>query len=482
MINRGSLESSLPLAERLDQNRIFLTALDGSPLAALVNATRSGAQFNVETRPGEFLPDIENIAYIANVRSDSNGPSPHDVVMDEVTEIGVAAVQRIMTHARTVVRPVISELTEKVTQAINSLSTSSLLGMEVIVKNNPAVFENSSLKSAVNRFAETPFDTPDMRLRCPDQTVEDIIKLMASGSGGLDGDIKEWAGALGDSWFIWLWENAFQQKQAELTDVRPVSFRSLVDDSVHGANNALAIFLITRRLVEQDPIEGTEMALGDYERLIVSFRDQAALRLNRVLKDIDDELSNDVLVLNINGSKTTVNGPVYRKWIEAGGENEVLFGNMIDGSPSRHANMITERASALKQKWLQHESVTTAVESNRRFQRTKESLIVQFIFQLDSLSDDEKANLNVVAAQKLFREGLETLTLKDVDGVKALYLTCLKLVCRSRFYYTDAERILSTLDSVANDNPQLEVREAGLVAMIQYVSYWLSTQIKANPM
>lgn len=481
MINRGALESSLPLAERLDQNRIFLTAVEGSPLAALVSANRSGPQFNVETKPGEYLADIDNIMYMANARNETTGPSPHDIVMDDVTEVSIAAVQRIMTHARTVVRPVISELVEKVTQAMSVLASSSLLGMEVVVKTVPAVFENNSLATAVKRFSETPFDNPEMRLRCPNQTVEDIIKLMASGSGGLDSDIKEWAGALGDSWFIWLWENAFQQKQAEITDTKSVTFRSLVEDPTHGANNALAIFLISRRLVESDPLEGTEMALGDYESIIETFRNQSALRLTRELKDLEQEISSGILVVDIKGTKTTVNGSVYRQWIAEGGENEVLFGNMIDGSPSRYANMINERASDLKRKWLQHESVTMAVESTKRFQRIKESLVVQFLFQLQAMSDEEKVNVNFVAAEKLFREGLQTVTLSDVDGLKALYLTCVKLVCRSRFYYTDAERILTTLDSVADDNPQLEVREAGLVAMIKYVAYWLSTQIKANP-
>jgi hypothetical protein len=68
----------------------------------------------------------------------------------------------------------------------------------------------------------------------------------------------------------------------------------------------------------------------------------------------------------------------------------------------------------------------------------------------------------------------------EID-MKDLWSVSLKLVCRSRFDHTQAERILSGIEEVKRDNPSIDVREAAAVSMIKYVAYWVSSQLKLIP-
>jgi hypothetical protein len=481
MINEQAYYASLPLAESLDGKNIYLTALDGTPLAALVQANRTGqTALTTTSADGSYTPDISQITYMANVRNETQGPSPHDQAMDDVAQVCIGAVQNALAQARIIVRPVVKDLAERVTAAMATVSASSLLGMEVFVKNTPAIFESAQLVSAVSKVKDVPYDPPELRMRLPDITVEDMVKLMATGSGSMDTEIKQWVGEQGDSFFIWLWEKAFQQKDYESNGTPTVTFRSLVEDSDHGPSNALGIYLITRRLIDEDPLEGTEMDARTYDRLLVEFRDQAALALSYHFETMKRQDESGILVLGVEGKKTTVNGRLYRKWIEEGGENEVLFGNIIDNSISTDVQTLNDRALELKQVWARHEGLTQTVETNRRFDRIKALLADEFGKQLNEMSDEERANATVPRIVLCFNDELARVTSTDVADLTCLYKTCMRLVCRSRFYYTDAEAILSGLDEAAEQNPGIDVRQAGLISTALYTARWLASQVRAN--
>lgn len=52
----------------------------------------------------------------------------------------------------------------------------------------------------------------------------------------------------------------------------------------------------------------------------------------------------------------TVYGQVYNDWIEKGGENDVLYGNMLESMPVVTAEQINKRVSEFKSNWLRFEN------------------------------------------------------------------------------------------------------------------------------
>ncbi|MNR56450.1 hypothetical protein D3C85_1770290 [compost metagenome] len=61
-----------------------------------------------------------------------------------------------------------------------------------------------------------------------------------------------------------------------------------------------------------------------------------------------------------------------------------------------------------------------------------------------------------------------------------LFTTCRKVICNVVFPHTDAFEILTMLDTAAKENPTLDIREAALLAMIEYIPNWVATLITAD--
>lgn len=477
MISTNAVQSALPLTQILDARNFVIAPAPGTPLEALVQATRIDPSFNRVTDDG-FEPDVDGIVYMANAKDEVLKASPHDRVMNEVTEVCIKAVQGHMIFARNVVAPAVAELAEKTQTALQQITASSLLGMNVVVWNPPAPAMTPGFAALVKKFAETPYDSPKLNQRLPNITVSEMVDLMATGSGSMDGAVREWAAGMGDSFFINVWENIFQTKQADLSESRPLTFQSFGDDKQFGLDNMLAVFLLARRLVEE-PLENTEMSLASYTSAMADLRDQAGLRLSNAISQMEIADKGGLLIRNINDRIITVNGSVYKLWIEAGGDNEVLFGDIIDNTPVFTVAQINERADEFKKAWHKYAMMTLSIENSRRFQRTKQMLSKVFADQMRN--PDPAEELNAEGAQRIinaFEEALEQLVIGDFDD---LYTTCLKLVCRTRFPRTQAERILSGIERVKKENPTVDVREAAAVSVLEYVSYWVSTQMVVRP-
>jgi hypothetical protein len=478
MLSNEALNSAMPLTSVLDSADLKITPLEGSPLAELVKATRVDDNFSLAVG-NEFSPSIPDITYMANVKDPVLGCSAHDVVMDEVTTVAIKAVQEHIAFARTVVAPAVEDLVTKTMQTLSELTPSSLLGMEVITWNPAAPLQNPGFDSMVRVFESTAFSVPGLRMRLPTLSVAEIKELMKTGSKTLDGDVEAWLAGKGDSFLINIWESVFQIKQAELNAVKPLSFRDFTEDKENGADNALAIFLLARRLLDEPPA-GTEMSMNVYADLMADFRNQAGARLCRELDILAGVAKNKLLVKSVAGTKTIVYGSVYKAWIEAGGSNEVLYGNMLELPAVATVEKLNEKAEALKIKWNRHATLTATADANRKYLRTKDALLRHFVNATREIGDDGFEAATVGNREGVIAKFRELLDATRDDELKDLWGTALKLVCRSRFARTEAERILGGIERIKRDNPAINVREAAAVSVIEYVAWWLSRQFKVE--
>jgi hypothetical protein len=480
MLTTESLNTAVPLTTVLDNRDLVLTPVTGTPLAALVVATRSDPSFNTAGEDStEFCPDIFNIVYIANVKDPVLDICKHDTVMDDIIDVVSAAVKEHMVFAKNVVAPAIEELVTATMTTLSELTPSSLLGMEIVIWNPPKPMTGSALETAVRKFEDLPYDVPNMNLRLPLITVSEIIELMKSGSGNMDSDIAEWAAGKGESYFISLWENVFQQKQADLSDTVGKSFREYIYDCEDALDNAVAIFLISRKLFDK-PLPETEMNLDSHGKTMVEFRNQSAARLCIAFTEMDKIEKVEQLVRSTTNRVTVVNGSVYSKWIDAGGENETLFGNVLETSSSVTISDINAKTDVLKATWARHAAITATIERNRLFARTKEVLQTHFQEQMRRTTEGEEATIsNRETVIGLFTEQLSRVR---EDELTDIWTICLKLICRSRFARTEAERILLGIERIKKENPNTDIRECAAVSMIEYIAYWVSTQMKLSPL
>lgn len=477
MLTVDSLNVAMPLTTVLDANNVILVPVAGSPLDALVVATRSDTKFNNKSTDGGFEPDLYNIEYIANAKDPVLNVSKHDAVMDNLIEVIGASVKEHIIFAKNVVAPAIEDLVTSVQTTLNGLTPSSLLGMEVIVWNPPKPMLSSSLENAVRKFEELPYDVPTMNMKLPEITVSEMIELMRSGAGNMDDDISEWAAVKGESFFIKVWNDIFQQKQVSLEDTRVITFKDYVYHPVEGWDFALAIYLLSRKLADK-PLPETEMSSDRYDKTIIEFRNQSAARLCIAFDEMNKNDKADILIRNMTKRTVEVNGSVYRKWIEAGGENEVLFGNLLAFPNYVSIADINEKASELKDKWNHYAALTATVERNRLFARTKEILMSKFQEQMREVPEDEEHTLG--NRETVIKAFAEQLTYVREDELTDIWTTCLKLICRSRFSRTEAERILLGIERIKKENPNIDIRECAAISVIEYVSFWMASQMRVE--
>lgn len=476
MLNQEALESAIPLAERLDAAGVIVTAAPGTPLEALVSGTRVDDRTGViAADDGGYSANVQFIHAMANMQSEKLGPNPHDVALDEIAAVAIPAVAAHIQFARTRVNPFVENLVERVTKSLAGDTIQVAMGAEVIVQEPPAPLSNGSFDAMVRRFQNVPYAAPVLALRCPDQTTEEIKELMKTGSGSVDADIEQWLAAEGDTWLIELWEEVFQIKPREVGQAGRRTFDEWITDRECGADYALAIFLLARKLFEQ-PIEGTAMSLAQHERVTADYRDQAAAALCRFVDQLDRNRKNGVLVTGLNRLKTTVDAEVYRGWIEKGGENEVLFGNSLRQMPFTALVDIDAAAAQLKADWERHAAFEDVVRRNKQFDHVRELLFVHFRAQLAEGVEDGEADLgNSEQVLACFRTELSAVC---EDDLECLYTLALRLVCKARFPEKASFDILSGIDRNVRQNPQLDVREAATLAIAEYVCEWLSAQFK----
>lgn len=476
MLSREALDSALPLVDRLDNHRVVLAPVAGSHIEALNRATRATTLFTVPMGEGEVMPDVANIEYITNKKNETLGFSDHDILMDDLAVTCGDAVRKHVAYARSVVTPTILDLVEKVSTAQQQRpSISSLLGLEVAVWNPPLPLVNSSFAESLKEFEDVSFNEPRFVFSLPARSVEELNAMMETGKTSVDSDIRAWAATKGGSFFLDVWAEVFQNRSLGQGAAR--TFYQMTT-GFDGPDTALAVYLLARRMV-QDPVEGSNLSLNAFNTASAEFRDQAALRLVALTNELKRATNAGVLVRNITGKVTTVNGEVYKDWIEnGGGSNEVLFGNALSNAPMYTVEQLNGSAAELKAFWHRHETATIMTENRGKFNRDMATLRSAFEAQLREIQDPVEANpthLNVV--RKLFEQELGNVT---ADSFKDLPRMCLRLVCRSRYYQTDAEFILETGEEVKRQFPNIDPREAYAMATLEYIIRWVLSQTKAT--
>lgn len=478
MLSIQGLESVLPLAELMDRNNLMVVPVQGTPLDALVKATRSTPQFAVPVATGQPGFDVatQDIAYMANTPSSATGLCEHDMVQEELVEMAAKAVRGHLLVLRTAVMPAIVALHDAVAKAMGDMPASRMLGMEVKVYDLPAPMKAAAIESLISKWEGVPFASPPLRLKCPDVTMEKLRELMKTGSAAFDAEVDKWIAIKGDTFFLQAWEDIFQTKNDHFE-----KFSKAMECREEGLDRALFTFLVARKIYD-DPIEGTTMSLPRFKELACDFRDQAAGYLRRGLDEWEKVKQQKRMIRSVEGDKIiTVNENVYRPWIvEKGGDNDILLGNLATRAGFTTEEQLTQNAENLKGAWMRVLARTGSAERTERFTTLKQILLSEFRKSVNDLKGDVDGPDASAAEReevlKRFEKLVRALTPTDCTD---LYKLCIELICRARFYkLPEAETFFKQMMQIEKDEPGISAREASTIATIDYIATWVAEQMK----
>lgn len=480
MLVEKAFEQVRPLVEILNAKDFCISPVENTPLAALV-----GASVSVNT--AEVTLPSGSDGYSASMYSDSDAVGDtdnetHNKLFDDAVDFLSKTVAQHVSNAKNVVAPVVMSVAEKIIARVQSDIT-PLKTYAIVPVSLPAPMLNDGFKDTVVKAAGGIYADPERYIKLKQEFApQAVLESMLTGSGDYDEKIKEWFASCGDAFFDKLWTSLFQDPSMNSV-AESASLTKLLDDGKTGVDAALAVFLIARNLTENIP-EDTGFTLVDYRKYVQQYKDTAAVRLNRAYESFDSEEKAGILVLSSDDAnkEVRVHSQTYLSYIREGGKNEVLLGAIVSGVIPYNVAKLAENQQQFIDAWERHNLILSSESKNRAIVRFREICYSEFLNDLNNLTAFEQEFVqtnpgHVQKAQELGREICESLITEQIEKP---YDVALSLVCNARFYYTDAEKILATINKVSEQNKSIDVREAALIATTEYLIDFVCEQLKVN--
>lgn len=468
MLSLQALTSAGPLATSLDARNLVVSPIAGTPLAKLCEAS-SSSDDHVWGDQGDRKIMIEHVAESTNRPDPVLNGCAHDVEMKEIVSEVAEAVSRHLAYARTVVAPTVDDLVQRVAGSVEQVMRSDMSQLEVVVWRMPAPMYEPSFVESFQRAVDVKPDQTKAGAHLPaDADLSVVTGWMKGGSAALEDSVDAYIAALGSDTLLTIYKEMLtsQSSNADLW--------ALFNDPLLGLDYATVGFLITRKLWDSPP-EGVEVSLSAYEAEMVDLRNQCAIRLGYELARVERDEKVGILIRQYTRQSVEVNDSVYRKWIDEGGEHSVLFGNVLSDRPVLTLAEIVQKAAEFKSIWETYCVLQKTTVANKKFSAAKSIMATEFAAVLETT---DQVELPLGERPYVLERFNAALTATKEAEVQDLYSWTLRLLCDSRFYKTDAFRILDGINRVKAQSPDVDVKEAAAVATLEYIAYWVSTQFQ----
>jgi len=470
---KQSINQAVLLGALATNSRVALSAESGSPLEVMVRAI-SAVRPNFDYIANNVTSEQEQLEQVAGlIHSPITTDDVSDAVSGDLIKNIALKVSSHVDYARNVIVPALKNYVANVCAYMETPEQFSNR-FEIIIDEAPAIVNELGFKAMVADESGGIYADPETYVKIPTPSSDAILKYCLIGESSYDELITKWLTSLPNEWLVSAWEHLFGNENKKLTE--------LFEDYKNGLNYALFTYLVTRRISDDIP-EGIVMPLNNYKRFIAQYKDAAAVSISSHCKRQETLDKAGILITNANTKNYVVyvNGNVYKQYIANGGKNEVIFGSLLSGRVAKTVSVMQESAEEYLKLYEQYEGVNAARQRLNAVNKLRTALKVEFVNllnknELDPLEQEAFANFNYTVEKLATKadEVIETITNDDVGNI---HEACLKVLCRARYEYTDAEKFLKAMNEAAKANPNIDAREAALPALIELVTGYVIAQI-----
>lgn len=474
MIHHKTVEVVYPLADMLQEKQLRAKAIAGTPLAELV----ASSHYSLPTQGfDESLLDPVELVLKGSSTKGLDGVVNHDMVLEEVVGAVSETVKNNLNVARNVVNPIIKETVEDLQEYIRNAE--SVLKGDISVRPDfwNDVWNSPTLDGMVERYSETPFQ--EVRLshvigEGDDFTVEDFIH---TGSTSFDESVDQLVLEIGLEKTAHLFQRAFGRDGTRDPMLTPLLNQL-------SRNEALLLHLMARRLVDNPPAD-VNLSLSGYNAYIAQIIAQSGNYLNVLRKKRIRAQNQKILVsgwplgrevVGRQPIEIVVNGDLYPQFLKEGGSPEAIIGCFIT-TQDRYYDRILEEKDALEKAWDKQHRILITRQRLDRFNHAVAGLRLAVAKQINDLDDD----IVPVTKDILHRKLEKNLSSLYGRWYEKPYEYARKVICDTIFPHTMSLQILCAIDHVSEDHPDLDVREAALLAVIEIVSGWVAKLCTVEP-
>lgn len=481
MLSSYAVTSAMPLAEDLASKSLAVHAKPNTVLSELDRVT-NGMLLNsgILTKTDDL--DTAGFAkLLENATFNFDTPTQHDAMMDGFLNDVKAAVSSHLKFAKNVVKPLVMDYAERFQiymQSAQCPGPESQYNVETFELPQP--LEDMVFLETVKKYQDIKnIDAIRPQTACPIQigNDEELLNFILTGDGEVDKHIAAW------------YTSTKQEGYAEVAKKLMFSPGALADAFRNrlqpqcNMNEALIIFLVANAVYNKETglSDDVQMSTAAKNNLVAEYRNFAGAVLAAYMNHLDLLVKNQTVVLEVSSSTKTicVFGPVFRKWLEDGGRTEFLFALLSLGLEYRTIEKLKENEVRLQKEWESYSLFYHNAQANQRLNTAKVGLKLTFSLLMNEPTEDEKEYIqthgnHTAVVNKLLGEMIDELKPSDIEQI---YMTAMKVICRCRFYYTDAEFILSEIEEVARINPDVDPNEAALIATVHYIVDYLCDQM-----
>ena len=466
-----TLGTYFDIAEELAKKKKTISPKVGTPISLLCASTFIPNTSEVKDREtyGENLRIMEEFN-----RDKEDRISTHTDVTNSTVDAIAPGIRNQLHVFRNVVNPTIKDLLDKINYDLQNISNQPISTMEVIEWDLPTPYYNDKLEDLSSRYSE--HGTVEVNLtdiaELPSST--EILELFTTGISSLDDDINKWLAGMDENYLPNLWKKVFMSSESLL--------RVMLDKDL-GQANALATYLMAEKLVTHEPLNCFKVNRATFTSRLGAIRDFAGKYVFNNIKKNKEQIEKNVLIINIIKDKTYVHSVVYNEWLNNGGSVEILLGNMLSNNRITYGKLLLDNAQSLINKWNSYYAIEKQVRTNLQISNIRQSIEKNFITQINEARIKIRKNESCDIPSLEECDNIEKLFKQEVNryggfNINDLPKAVTRLVCRSRFYKTNAETFLTMLNNIINDNPELPIFEASTVATINYISEWVLTQVE----
>ena len=449
----------------------MIKARSGTPLA-IIQACTSVPEMGDINSPelyGEHLRIMEEFN-----RDKEDRISSHTDAVNSTIDAIAPGIRNQLHVYRNIVNPTIKDLLERIDYDLQNISNKPISNMEIVEWNLPIPYYNEKLEDLAYRYSS--HGTVDVTLKdiaeIPSNT--ELYELMCTGIATLDESIKSWLSTVPDDYIATVWSDIFTKSG---------SMMALMVNKDQGHAYALIAYLLSEKLVTHEPLDCFKTTRAVFVSHLSAIRDFAGKYVYQYIQKNKKAIEEKNLILNINNNVTTVHAVVYDAWLEAGGTPEILLGNMLNKQRVMYGQLLMNNAQELTNKWNSYYAMQKQQLGNFQVSNIRHAIEKNFNSQINDARQKIRNNekLDIPSIEEC--DNIEKLFKQEVNryggfNINDLPKAVTRLVCRSRFYKTNAETFLTMLNNIINDNPELPIFEASTVATINYISEWVLTQVE----
>lgn len=453
MLSKGAIAAAYPLAELLDARNLTVQPVSGSFLESLVSAGYGYFNYTDDENGGVKAGDPTPFAV-----GDGEKVDELSLRMEAAVKMITKSVQDQIVFIRNEVSPNVCSLVESTSKALEDYTKSKLSSMDVVPVAYPQLLDNGAFAIMINEYRDLPGYTSNFPFTFGLRTGTEVIELMKTGTSSVDKDIDAWVKSRGYDFFAGVWMTYFSNVGG-LPDFQ----KSLSNDEFE---TALTVFLLARNL-HGNPADSQRLSLPQYNDAMENYRNQAARYLSIQMKTYDGYFNNKFVVMTVIDRVTNVIGKNYDKFIEAGGNVEVIFGNAVENGKYRTIDDLLTNAPSLTESWRRYTALVSTNESLQRASNTRRFLTDYFRAMVAG-----KANY-----EQLVNKFSNALTEVYDNELADLHSVVTKVLCDTLYDNTDAKEILMETFLITKNNPDLPLREARSFAIKNYIDRFINSQM-----